>query len=79
MINGKNIGLSLFICGIILLCAYGVYIGLNDILTAFDVLTGFFAGMIFLGLVILVASILMEQRRDTLKMREKLREEDLRP
>ena len=79
MINGKNIGLSLFIGGILLLCAYGVYIGLNDILKAFDIITGFFAGMIFLGLVILVVSILMEQRRDTVKMREKLRKEDLRP
>ena len=79
MTNGKNIGMVLFIGGIVLFSAYGLYLGFSDLLKAIDVITGFFIGMILIGFAILVVSIIFEQRRETKKMKEDLSEEDLKP
>jgi len=79
MNNGKNIGMALFVGGIVLSIFYGLYLGFSDLINALDVITGFFIGMILIGFSILVASIIYEQRRDTKKMKEELREEDLKP
>jgi len=79
MNNGKNIGMALFVGGIVLFIFYGLYLGFSDLINALDVITGFFIGMILIGFSILAASIIFEQRRDTKKMKEELREEDLKP
>jgi hypothetical protein len=79
MINGKSIGMALFGGGIVLLVVYGLYLGFSDLLDSLDVVAGFFTAMVLVGLVILVVSIIFEQRRDAKKMRESLREEDLKP
>jgi len=44
-----------------------------------DYVTGFVIGLIVIGLIVLFASILIEQRRDTKKMKEEIKEEDLEP
>ena len=79
MNNDKNIGMVLFVGGLVLLIGYGLFLGFSDLIEALDVITGFFIGMILIGFVILVVSIIFEQRRDTKKMKEELREEDLKP
>ena len=79
MTNGKNIGMALFVGGIVLLSAYGLSLGYQDLVTSLDVVAGFFVGMILIGLIILIVSIIFEQRRDSKRMQEELREEDLRP
>ena len=72
-------GLALIGVGIILLIAYGLYLGFEDILDAFDVITGFLVGLILIGVCVLAISVIIEQRRETQKMREKIKKEDLEP
>jgi len=79
MSNGKTIGMILFVGGIILLIAYGLYLGFEELLQALDFLSGFFLGLIFVGLVVLIISIVIEQRRDTKKMMNEIDKEDLEP
>ena len=79
MTNGKSTGMILFVGGIVLLIIYGLYLGISDLLEALDIIAGLIISMILVGFVILVLSIILEQRRETKKMQEKLREEDLRP
>ena len=79
MSNGKTIGMILFVGGIILLIAYGLYLGFEELLEALDFLSGFFLGLIFVGLIVLIISIIIEQRRDTKKMMNEIDKEDLEP
>jgi hypothetical protein len=79
MSNGKTIGMILFVGGIILLIAYGLYLGFEELLEALDFLSGFFLGLIFVGIVVLIISIVIEQRRDTKKMMNEIDKEDLEP
>lgn len=79
MSNGKTIGMILFVGGIILLIAYGLYLGFEELLEALDFLSGFFLGLIFVGIVVLIISIIIEQRRDTKKMMNEIDKEDLEP
>jgi Na+/H+-dicarboxylate symporter len=79
MSNGKTIGMALFVGGIILLIAYGLYLGFEELLEALDFLSGFFLGLIFVGIVVLIISIVIEQRRDTKKMMNEIDKEDLEP
>ncbi len=79
MSNGKTIGMVLFVGGIILLIAYGLYLGFEELLEALDFLSGFFLGLIFVGIVVLIISIVIEQRRDTKKMMNEIDKEDLEP
>ena len=69
----------LFVAGIVLLIGYGVYQGLDEIMATVDVVVGFLIGVLVLGLVILVVSIVSEQRRNARKMREEIDKEDLKP
>mgnify|MGYP000509968432 CR=1 FL=1 len=79
MDNGKRVGMALFVAGIVLLVAYGLYLGFDELVQALDVITGFFIALMLLGFVILMASIVIEQRRDTKKMKEEIDKEDLEP
>jgi low affinity Fe/Cu permease len=79
MNKGTSVGFSLLIVGIILWIAYGLYLGFEEIMQALDFVTGFISGLIIIGLIVLFVSIIIEQRRDTKKMKEEINKEDLEP
>ena len=77
--NGKTIGMWMFVAGIILLIAYGLFLGFDEVEEAFDIITGLLLAIMISGLIILMVSIVIEQRRDMKKMREEISKEDLNP
>ena len=79
MSKGSLVGFSLLIGGIIIWIAYGFYLGWDEIMEALDIVTGFVIGLIVIGLIVLFGSILIEQRKDTKKMKEEIKKEDLEP
>jgi uncharacterized membrane protein len=79
MSRGALIGFSLLIGGILIWIVYGLYLGFEKIMQALDLVTGFVIGLIVLGLIVLFVSIFIEQRRDTKKMKEEIKKEDLEP
>jgi low affinity Fe/Cu permease len=79
MKKGSTIGLILLVAGIVIWVAYGLYLGFDEIMQAINLVTGFIAGIIILGLIVLIVSIVSEQRRDTKKMKEEIKKEDLEP
>ena len=79
MKKGSTIGLLLLVTGIVIWIAYGLYLGFDEIMQAIDLVTGFIAGLIIIGLIVLVVSIVLEQRKDTKKMKEEIKKEDLEP
>ena len=79
MNKGATAGLILVVAGIIIWIAYGIYLGFEEIIQALDIVTGFVAGIIIIGLIVLIVSIVIEQRRGTKKMREEIKKEDLEP
>lgn len=79
MKKGATIGLMLLVAGIIIWIAYGLYLGFEEIMQALDLVTGFIAGLIILGIIVLIISIVLEQRKDTKEMKEKIKKEDLEP
>ena len=78
MSNGKTIGMILFVGGIILLIAYGIYQGFQEI-EIIDPVIAIGSGAIILGFLALLVSIVIEQRKDTKKMKEEISKEDLEP
>jgi len=79
MKKGSTIGLILLVAGIIIWVAYGLYLGFEEIMQALDIVTGFVAVLIIIGVIVLIISIVIEQRRDTKKMKEEIKKEDLEP
>ena len=79
MSKATLVGFSLLIGGILIWIAYGLYLGFEELMQALDLVTGFVIGLIVLGLIVLFVSILIEQRRDTKKMKEDISKEDLEP
>jgi len=79
MKKGATIGLILLAAGIIIWIAYGLYLGFEEIMQSLDLVTGFVVGLIILGVIILIVSIVIEQRKDTKEMKEKIKKEDLEP
>jgi len=79
MSKGTTIGILLLVVGIILWIVYGLYLGFEEIMQALDLVTGFVAGLIIIGVIVLIISIIIEQLKDTKKMREKIKKEDLEP
>jgi len=79
MKKGSTIGLILLLAGIVIWIAYGLYLGFEEILQALDIVTGFVAGLIIIGIIVLIVSIIIEQRKDTKKMKEEIKKEDLEP
>jgi hypothetical protein len=79
MENGKTIGMILFIGGIILIAAYGLYLGFEELMESLDIISGFFIGLILIGLIVLIVSIVIEQRKDTKETMKDIKKEDLKP
>ena len=79
MNNGKTVGMILFIGGIILLIAYGLFLGFEDLMKSLDFISGVFIGLILIGLVVLIISIIFEQKRDTKETMKDIKKEDLEP
>jgi len=79
MNNGKTVGMILFIGGIILLLAYGLYLGFEELMKSLDLISGVFIGLILIGLIVLIISIIFEQRRDTKENMKDIKKEDLEP
>lgn len=79
MNNGKTIGMVLFFGGIILLIAYGFFQGFEELIEALDIVSGAFLGLTFIGLVTLIVSIYLEQKRDTKLTMKDIKKEDLKP
>ena len=78
MNNGKKIGMALFVLGLLILIIYGFYQGFQNI-KEIDLVIGLGSGFLLIGLVTLFASILIEQRQGTKKMKEEISREDLEP
>jgi len=78
MNNGKKIGMALFVLGLLILIIYGLYQGFQNI-KEIDLVIGLGSGVLLIGLVTLFASIIIEQRQGTKKMKEKISKEDLEP
>jgi len=74
-----TIGLSLFGGGIILLIIYGIIQGFEELAQAMDFITIALSGIIIIGFLVLLVSIVMEQRKDTKKTMEHIKKEDLKP
>ena len=79
MSKGTLVGFSMLIGGIVIWIVYGLYLGFEEIMQAIDLVTGFVIGLIVIGLIVLFVSILIEQRRNTKKMKEEISKEDLEP
>jgi len=76
--KGTLVGFSLLIGGILIWIAYGLYLGIEEIMKL-GLVTGFVIGLIVIGLIVLFISIIIEQRKDTKKMKEEIKKEDLEP
>ena len=57
----------------------GLFLGFDEVVEAFDIITGLLLAIMISGLIILMVSIVIEQRRDMKKMREEISKEDLKP
>ena len=79
MKTGTTIGLGLFGGGIILIIIYGIIQGFEELTQAMDLITMFLLGIIIIGFLVLLATIVMEQRKDTKKTMEHIKKEDLKP
>jgi cadmium resistance protein CadD (predicted permease) len=80
MNNGKTIGMAIFVLGLIIIIGYGLYQGFDNLnfeeidwVIAIGVIT------IFIGLIVLFSSIVMEQQKGKKKMKEEIKKEDLEP
>ena len=79
MNKGEIIGIILLAVGIIIWIIYGLYLGFEEIIQALDLLTGFIAGLIIIGFIVLIISIIIEQRSDMKKRKEEIKKEDFEP
>jgi len=79
IMNGKTVGMILFIGGVILLIIYGLYLGFEELVESLDFISGIFIGLIIVGLIVLMISIVYEQRRDTKETMKDIKKEDLEP
>lgn len=80
MNNGKTIGMILFVLGIIIIIGYGLYQGFEKLnLENIDAVVAIGVGAIVIGLLVLFATIIMEQQKGKKKMNEEIKKEDLEP
>ena len=79
MVKGKNIGLALLGIGVIGLIIYAIVQGYMEIIQAEDYIIGGLIGIIIIGFLTILISIVMEQRKDTKETMNKIDKEDLRP
>jgi uncharacterized membrane protein len=76
---GKTVGFSMFIGGILLLILYGIYLGFEELMNALDLISGLLLGITLLGFLILLISIIIEQRKNTKTTMKDIKKEDLKP
>lgn len=79
MSRGKTLGFSMFVGGIILLMVYGLYLGFEELMNALDFISGLLTGIIIIGVIILIVSIIFEQRKNTKETMKDINKEDLKP
>ena len=79
MSKGTTAGLILLALGIILWIAYGLILGLEKIMEEINYIAGFIIGIVLIGIVVLIISIVLEQKQSTKEMKEKINKEDLKP
>jgi hypothetical protein len=79
MNNVKTIGMVLFFGGIGALIIYGLIQGLGELMKSLDFISGVFIGLIIVGFLTLLISIIFEQRKDTKKTMNEIKKEDLEP
>jgi short-subunit dehydrogenase len=80
MNNGKTIGMIVFVAGIVILVGYGLYKGFENIsLENIDAVIAIGVVAIFIGLLALFVSIVIEQQKGKKKMKEEIKKEDLEP
>ena len=80
MSNGKTIGMIVFVAGIVILVGYGLYKGFENIsLENIDAVVAIGVVAIFIGLLALFVSIVIEQQKGKKKMKEEIKKEDLEP
>jgi hypothetical protein len=79
MSKGTLIGFSLLGGGILIWIIYGFYLSFEELMRTLDFVTGIVIGLVVIGLIVLFVTILIEQKRDTKKMKEEIKKEDLEP
>ena len=76
--NGKTIGFYLLIGGIILLLIYGLYQFVKEI-SGINTVVLIGTVTIIIGAIILIVSLILEQKKDMEKRRQEIKKEDLEP
>ena len=76
---GKSFGFVLFIGGIVLLMAYSLFLGFDEIVDSIDVVSGVLVALVMAGFFILLGSIIVEQGRNKDEAMKDISEEDLKP
>jgi len=79
MKSGKTLGFALFIGGLLLLAAYGIIQGFEDLLEALDTVSGLLLALTIIGFAILIVSIIIEQRKGAAENLKDINKEDLKP
>lgn len=80
MNNGKTIGMAIFVLGLIIIIGYGLFQGFENLnFEEIDWIIAIGIIAIVVGLIVLFASIVMEQQRGKKKMKEEIKKEDLEP
>lgn len=78
MTNEKTVGMVLFVIGIIILVAYGIYQEFQN-MEIIDPIIAIGIGAMIIGLLVLFISIFIEQQKGKKKMEEEISKEDLEP
>ena len=79
MNKGTILGLILFIGGIVIWALYGLYLGFDAIMNALTFWTGLVGGLIVIGIIIMLVSVIFDQYHGYKEMNEKIKKEDLEP
>lgn len=80
MNNGKTIGMAIFVLGLIIIIGYGLFQGFENLnFEEIDWIIAIGIIAIVVGLIVLFASIVMEQQKGKKKMKEEIKKEDLEP
>ena len=80
MKKGSSAGMILLVVGIIILLAYGLYQGFENLSWEnIDIIIAIGIAAIIIGLLALFISIVFEQQKGKKKMRDEIKKEDLEP
>jgi uncharacterized membrane protein len=80
MKKGNSVGMILLVVGIIILLAYGLYQGFENLSWEnIDIIIAIGIAAIIIGLLAIFISIVFEQQKGKKKMRDEIKKEDLEP